>query len=289
MKSISPICFGCEPLGGTDWGEVDVGSVKKAIYKALDLGVNFFDTAGVYGLGLSEERLSKILGNYRHDMVIATKGGLSWNKPHSAGRAVVVKDSSPFAIRRDVENSLRRLKLEALPIFFVHWPDNNTPIRETFFELMKLKSDGKIQSIGCSNYSAEQIQEACTVAQVDYIQIAVNILRGFPDERISNVCTQNEIKIFAYNVLANGLLTGKFDKNSQFPTHDRRSTLPLFKGEEFYKILDQIEKLKIVAKADNKSVLQYSINWVLKQNNISSAILGIKNPNQIADNWSAII
>ena len=287
MKNLSPICFGCEPLGGTDWGDVNMGDMKKAIYTALDLGVNFFDTAGVYGLGLSEKRLSNILGSHRHDMIIATKGGLSW-KSNSSGRAAVVKDSSPSAIRRDVENSLKRLRLESLPIFFVHWPDNNTLVRETFFELMKLKSDGKIQSIGCSNFSAGQIQEACSVAQVDYIQIAVNILSGFPDERISNVCAQNEIKIIAYNVLANGLLTGKFDKNSKFPKHDRRSRLPLFRGEEYYKILDQIEKLKIIAKADNKSVLQHSINWVLKQNNISSAILGIKSSNQIADNWSAI-
>ena len=124
MKKLSSICFGCEPLGGTDNGDFDLKSLSKAIDIAIDLGINFFDTAGVYGLGLSEERLTKILGKRRHNLVIATKGGLSWKK-NNLGRAVVVKDCSSFAIRRDVESSLSRLKLETLPIFFVHWPDSS--------------------------------------------------------------------------------------------------------------------------------------------------------------------
>ena len=128
MKSISPICFGCEPLGGTDWGDINVGDIENAIHKALDLGINFFDTAGVYGLGLSEERLSKILGNRRNDVIIATKGGLTW-KESQLDRSVVIKDSSPLAIKKDIECSLRRLRLETLPIFFVHWPDINTQLK----------------------------------------------------------------------------------------------------------------------------------------------------------------
>jgi aryl-alcohol dehydrogenase-like predicted oxidoreductase len=286
---MSSICFGCEPLGGTDWGDVDVESIKNAIHTALDLGINFFDTAGVYGLGLSEERLSKILGNRRHDMVIATKGGLSWEKSRSGGRAVVVKDSSPSAIRRDAEDSLRRLRLETLPIFFVHWPDGDTPIEDTFFELLQLKNEGKIQSIGCSNFSAQQVKQAINVSQVDYMQAPVNILNGPLEQNISDICTKNEIKVIAYNVLANGLLAGKYNKNSSFPENDRRSRLSLFKGIEFHEALDRVEELKVKATEKNSSVLQYVINWTLKQENISAVILGIKNSKQIEDNWSAII
>lgn len=285
---MSSICFGCEPLGGTDWGDVDVDSIKNAIHTALDLGVNSFDTAGVYGLGLSEERLSKILGNRRHDMVIATKGGLSWEESRS-GRAIVVKDSSPSAIRRDVENSLRRIRLETLPIFFVHWPDGDTPIEDTFFELLQLKNEGKIQSIGCSNFSAQQVKQAINVSQVDYIQMPVNILSGPLDQSISDICTKNKIKIIAYNVLANGLLTGKYNENSNFSENDRRSRLSLFKGIEFRDALDRVEELKVKSAENNSSVLQYAINWTLMQENISSVNLGIKNSKQIEDNWSTII
>lgn len=288
MKNISSICFGCEPLGGTDWGNVDLGSIKNAIHKALDLGVNSFDTAGVYGLGLSEERLSKILGSRRHDMIIATKGGLSWEETDSK-RSIVIKDSSPFAIRGDIENSLRRLRLETLPIFFVHWPDDDTSIEDTFFELLKLKNEGKIKSIGCSNFSVKQIKQAISVTQIDYIQIPVNILTGPPDQNISDICNKNDIKLIAYNVLANGLLTGKYNENSIFPENDRRSRLRLFKGVNFREALDKVEVLKVKAAENNSSLAQYVINWTLMHENISSVILGIKNSKQIEDNWSAII
>ena len=288
MKSLSAICFGCEPLGGVDSGNVDLDEIKKAIYKALDLGVNFFDTAGAYGLGLSEERLSKILGSRRHEVVIATKGGLSWKKSTSV-RSVVVKDSSPTAIRQDVESSLSRLRLDCLPIFFVHWPDKNTPIEDTFIELSKLKNEGKINSIGCSNFSAHQLRAACIASQVDYVQLPINLLSGRLDSDISKICTNNKIKVIAYNILENGLLSGKLDKNTNFPENDRRSRLPLFQGSEFINVLNRVEELKVKAVENNHNLLQYSINWVLMQKNISSVIVGIKNTEQIKENCSAII
>jgi aryl-alcohol dehydrogenase-like predicted oxidoreductase len=288
MKKLSLICFGCEPLGGVDSGNVNFDEIEKAIYKALELGVNFFDTAGVYGLGLSEERLSKILGSRRHEVVIATKGGLSWKKSTSK-RSVVIKDSSPTAIRRDVESSLSRLRLECLPIFFVHWPDNNTPIEDTFIELSKLKNEGKINSIGCSNFSAHQLRAACKASQVDYVQLPINILSGGLGSDISKICTNNKIKVIAYNILENGLLSGKLDKNTNFPENDRRSRLPIFQGVEFINVLNRVEKLKVKAVENNLNLLQYSINWVLMQKNISSVIIGIKNPEQIKENCSAII
>jgi len=284
---ISPICFGCEPLGGTDWGEVDIDAIEKAVNIALELGLNFFDTAGVYGLGLSEERLSKILGSRRHDIVIATKGGLSWKNSNS-GREIITKDSSPLSIRADVESSLKRLRLEVLPIFYVHWPDSNTEIEDTFKELSILKNEGKINSIGCSNFSAEQIIQACSVTDIDYLQIPMNILDGPIDQSLSDVCLKNNINIIAYNVLLHGLLTGKFDINSNFPRNDRRSRLPLFKGSNFKNAIEKIEDLKIKAFKSNNSLSHYAINWVLTQKNVSSALIGIKSPKQMIDNWSAI-
>lgn len=287
MNNISKLCFGCEPLGGVDSGNVDLNMIKKSIYKALDLGINFFDTAGVYGLGLSETRLSKILGNLRHDLVIATKGGMTWKNSESS-RNIVVKDSSPYAIRRDVESSLKRLNMEFIPIFFVHWPDENTPIEDTFLELMKLKKEGKIKSIGCSNFSNEQLVKACCAAKIDYIQTAINILDSPLNETMNSICTEYNIKIIAYNVLKNGLLTGKFNKNSTFPVNDRRSRLPIFKGKKFKDALTKVEEIRLKALNFNSNILSFSINSVISLNNVISLVIGIKNTKQIEQNWNLI-
>lgn len=288
MNKLTQICFGSEPLGGVDWGHVNIGQMKQAIDVALDLGVNFFDTAGVYGLGLSEERLSKMLGAHRHDVVIATKGGLSWDSG-SLSRTTIRKDSSSSAIRRDVEGSLRRLRLECLPIFYIHWPDETVPFSETFGELDKMCGEGKIQSVGCSNFSASQMKEALRFFAIKYIQLPINILGRSLDSDVVKLCAQYNVEIVAYNVLANGLLSGKYTKSSVFPKNDRRSRLPLFRGEMYHKALEQIEELKVTASCQNKSVSQYAINWALSQPHVLSAIVGIKTPNQMLDNWSAII
>ena len=284
---LSSVCFGCEPLGGTDWGNVKISDIAEAIDTALELGVNFFDTAGVYGLGLSEERLSKILGKRRHNLTIATKGGLSWTNT-SSKRRIITKDSSAKKIRQDIESSLKRLRLETLPIFYVHWPDENTKIEDTFFELSKIKDEGKINSIGCSNFTAEQIEQACTVSKVDYLQTPLSILTGSLHPDISEICSKKNIKVVAYNVLMSGLLTGKFNLNSSFPKNDRRSRLPLFMGEEFKTALKKVDELKLKADNCNQSLSIYSINWALKEDNVSSVVIGIKNSKQIKDNWVKI-
>ena len=287
MKKLSRICFGSEPLGGTDWGNVNLGDMEKAIHTALDLGVNFFDTAGVYGLGLSEERLSKVLGCHRHNVVIATKGGLSWNS-NNVGRASIRKDSSSSAIRKDVDSSLRRLRLERLPIFYIHWPDEDVPFSDTFGELERMRDEGKIESVGCSNYSVNQIKEVLSVSKIKYTQLPINILNGISDKDLIDLCVKNEIEIIAYNVLANGLLSGKYHKDSKFPKNDRRSRLPLFRGRMYEEALESVKELKLKASLCDKSISQYSINWVLSQPKVVSAIIGIKTPKQMLDNWSAI-
>ena len=153
---------------------------------------------------------------------------------------------------------------------------------------MKLKKDGKIQSIGCSNFSPQQLKRACLVSKVEYIQMPINILNGALDNSISEICAINKIKVIGYNILLNGLLTGKFNKNSIFLKNDRRSRLPLFKGIDFINALESVEKLKLKAAENNSSLTNYAINWVLAQKNISSVVVGIKNSEQIIENYSTI-
>jgi aryl-alcohol dehydrogenase-like predicted oxidoreductase len=283
-QGISRLCFGCEPLGGTDWGAVDIAEIGRAIDRALDLGIDFFDTADVYGLGLAEERLSQALGHRRHDVTIATKGGVSWSRPNSQTRATVAYDSSPTYIRTAVDNSLRRLRLDVLPIYYVHWPDPRTPIEATFSELEKLRTEGKIRSLGCSNYSAGQVALACQAATVEFVQLPVNMLEGAPGPDMMEVCARHQLRIVAYNVLAQGLLTGKYTEASRFPEDDRRSRLPLFQGQQFRDALVKAGQIREKSAAEKLTAAQYAIRWVLRQPHVASAIVGIKSVKQLDEN-----
>lgn len=283
-RELSRLCFGCEPLGGTDWGPVDDAEIGRAVKRALDRGIDFFDTADVYGLGLSEERLSKALGQRRHDVVIATKGGVSWSQTDPLARAKIAYDSSPKYIRAAVENSLRRLRLDVLPLYYVHWPDPCTPIEATFAELEDLRTEGKIRSLGCSNYSAEQVAKACQVATVEYVQVPANMIEGAPEPEVLELCARYQLRVVAYNVLAHGLLTGKYTDTSRFSTDDRRSRLPLFQGLRYKEALAKTAQIRNEAAAENLTAAQYAIQWVLRLPHVVSAIVGIKSVGQLEEN-----
>lgn len=285
---ISKICFGCEPLGGADWGQINVPDIASAISRALELGVNFFDTADVYGLGASEERLSQILGAKRHEVVIATKGGLSWTHGPPGARAIISRDSSPKYLRNAVEASLRRLRIDRLPVYFIHWPDPSTEIRATFECLAKLCDEGKIGQIGCSNFSASQVRAACEVSAVSFVQLPVNLLGEDIDLELAQLLKEKAIGVMAYNVLANGLLTGKFNANSLFAADDRRARLPLFQGKAYRRALQRVAEISVLAEAENLTCTQYAISWVLSRGDVVSAILGVKSRQQIEENYSAM-
>lgn len=287
-RKISRLCFGCEALGGTDWGKFSLTDVEDAILESLDLGVNFFDTAAVYGLGLSEIKLSDILGDKRHDLYIATKGGLQWENTPNGKRAKIVKDSSASSIKSGVKNSLQRLKLDIIPIYYVHWPDPNIPFEETFEILNKLKERELIGGIGCSNFTPAQVEKVLKISDIEYLQIPVNIFNSKILDSFLPLCSKNQISIVAYNVLANGLLTGKFNCNSLFPHNDRRSRLDDFKGSLFKDNLNRVKQIRKIADREGQSLAQYSINWILRKELVSSAITGIKNVNQLRENASLL-
>jgi aryl-alcohol dehydrogenase-like predicted oxidoreductase len=281
---VSKICFGCEPLGGADWGAVDVADIADAVERALELGINFFDTADVYGLGLSEARLSQILGARRHDVVIATKGGMSWQRSSSGGRAAISRDSSPEYLRRAVEASLLRLRLDRLPIYFIHWPDPKTDIQSTFECLAGLRDAGKIGWIGCSNFSADLVRLASQVAEVSYVQLPLNIFGEYMDAEMQQVVREKNIHVVAYNVLANGLLTGKYGSDARFPESDRRSRLSLFQGDSYLRALERVREISSTAEKEGLTCAQYSIAGVLERVEVTSAILGIKTREQVEEN-----
>ena len=286
---ISKLCFGCEPLSGFDWGDVNISSIEEAIEYAVDIGVNFFDTADIYGLGLSEKRLSNILGNKRYDMQVATKGGVSWIKNKNDKRAIIKMDSTPQYLEKAIDKSLQRLKLDIIPIYYIHWPDKNTNIKKTFEFLQKEKEKGKIGLIACSNYNTIQIEEACSVADVSLLQLPLNILNKTVSSEIFQLCDKYKIKIVAYNVLANGLLSGKYNYDSTFQNNDRRSRLKDFQGKKFKKNLQKVDILQKEAKKYNLTLAQYSIKFVNEYANVCSAITGIKNLKQLKENIEGVL
>jgi aryl-alcohol dehydrogenase-like predicted oxidoreductase len=281
--SLSKICFGCEPLGGTDWGDVDVTSIAAAINRALELGINFFDTADVYGLGLSETRLSDILGVRRHDIVIATKGGVSWQNSLSGERSVTSRDSAPNYVRYAVESSLKRLRLDRIPIYYIHWPDPNTDIRKTFECLAKLQDTGKIGWIGCSNFNSNQVRLACEVANISFLQLPLNILEEDIDPKIYELILEKDIALVAYKVLANGMLGGRYGLDTHFSNNDRRSRLPFFQGDSFRASLKRVQEISSTARSLGLTCAQYSVSKIIERTEISSAILGIKHCWQIEE------
>lgn len=284
LSGISRFCFGCEPLGGTDWGDdIDVSAIEEAIHVALDRGVSFFDTSDVYGLGLSEQRLAKILGHKRHDVMLATKGGVAW-KQDGAGRAVTRIDGSPEYIKAAVERSLKRLKVDKLPIYYIHWPDTSLDVGVTVDALYDLQLSGKIGHIGCSNFSAEQLSRAIEIAPIRFLQIPVNLLEGPPSDEVIKLCAQHSVGVVAYNVLASGLLTGKYDVSSLFSSNDRRSRLSGFQGETLSRNLKQVAAFSVEAERLQMRLTQYCIDRVLKMPSVEAVIIGIKTRQQLEEN-----
>jgi len=281
---LSKICFGCEALGGSsDCGTSSIPDIEDAIHRALELGINFFDTADVYGLGLSESRLSHILGEKRHDLVISTKVGVAWKEEENT-RAKTWKDSSPAYLRSAVENSLRRLRLDCIPLLYSHWPDPATSIEKTFETFGQLKEEGKIVLIGCSNYGLPELEEIIKITPISLLQLPLNILMTKINDDLVSFCRENNIKIVTYNTLANGLLTGKFTSDKKLDASDRRSRLPIFQGEQYLDSLKLVDGFSALAKKEKLTLPQYAIKWNLLQPCVISSIVGIKSMTQLNEN-----
>ena len=281
--SVSKLCFGCEPLGGTDWGHYLISEVEEAVSRALELGVNFFDTAGVYGLGLSEKRLSRVLGSKRHDVFAATKGGLSWSDSGSRGRATITKNSSPEALKQNIQQSLTNLRIDSLKVFYVHWPDNITPFQSTFECLQECRERQLIESIGLSNFSLDGLTEALQFCDIDVVQIPGNIIDFSEVDSFKQICTVKNISLVTYNSLASGLLAGKYNSRSQFPENDRRSRQSQFSGAALKESLERVDAFRLRSRELGMSLPQYAIKCLQDQPVVRSTIVGIKNIKQLEE------
>jgi len=280
---LSCLGLGGEQLGGYGWGQLSERQMVKAVHKALDTGITFFDTAPIYGLGHSEEVLGKALGAVRKNAIIATKVGLVWEENESFEKFT---DSSPANIEREVDISLKRLGSDYIDIYQVHWPDPNTPIEDTLFAMKKLKQSGKIRCIGCCNFSLELLKEAVQYAEISTIQIPYNLIDRTFETDLLPYCRENSIAVLAYSPIARGFLSGKYDENTTFGLDDNRSRNgdKYFQDGSFPTNLRVLEKLRFVAIKLNKTPVQIALRWVLENPCITTAIFGAKNTSQVEEN-----
>jgi aryl-alcohol dehydrogenase-like predicted oxidoreductase len=285
---VSELGFGCEPLGGTDWGDVDEDSIHRAIRCALEMGVRYFDTAPVYGQGLSEERLSKYLGAERHQVVVGTKVGMQLIASPTSSRATSRITSARRAVFDSVRESLRRLKLSSIPLLFVHYPDPETPIEELVETLEVLKKEGMVQRVGFSNFSDSSLRQIAKLQKIDALQFEYNLLNRSCEKDLLAFAKSNEIPTYSYGVLARGLLSGKFSGDTiTFPANDRRQRLEDFTGEKFRRNIALADELRGFAAKYSTTSSAIAIRWLQQYSGISTTITGIKNEQQLRQNWNA--
>jgi len=283
---ISKIGYGAWGIGGPPFWETEGDEISyRSIKKAYDCGINFFDTAPVYGFGHSETVIGEALRPVRDAVVIATKFGLRWDKKELSG---IRRDCSKKSIREEIDLSLKRLLTDRIDLYQVHWPDFQTAQAETMEALLEIQSEGKIRYFGVSNYSLELLKEGGESAEIHSIQSEYNLLNRTLEKDLIPHCREHQIGILAYSPLASGILCGKYDKNTKFNDWRRKGGGGKFSGKKFEESLSKVEKIKELAEEMGRSCSEIAINWVLSQSGISSALVGVKNELQVDQNIAAV-
>jgi aryl-alcohol dehydrogenase-like predicted oxidoreductase len=277
--------MGCWAIGGLWWGnDVDDATSALAIEAALDEGIDWFDTAPVYGHGHADEVLVRTLGERRHSVTIATKVGVRWDNPQRHATS----DLSPDHVRADTEASLRRLGLEVIPLLQVHWPcERGTPLEDTLDALVRLRDEGKVRHIGLCNYGAAELARAKALAPIVTLQTAYSMARRELEGELLGVATGQDggraLGVLAYEPLARGLLTGKFRSMPRFPKTDLRARDERFTGRRFLSLLNLVMRLDPVAQKAGVPLAALATGWVASRPGITSVIAGAKRPEQIRE------
>ncbi|MFQ5672491.1 MAG: aldo/keto reductase [Nitrospinales bacterium] len=282
---VSALGFGSWGIGGAPfWNNEGDAASTRAIRKAFDLGINFFDTAPVYGFGHSEELLGKALKPVRDKVILATKCGLRWEKKALGS---IQKIATKKSILEEIDQSLARLQTDRIDLYQVHWPDAGTPQEETMDALLTLREQGKIRHIGVSNYTVGMMEECLKFGPLVSLQPEYSLLQRSIEKATVPFCLKNNIGIIAYSPLASGVLTGKYDANTRFKDWRSKGILGEFTGEAFANNIARVNRLKEVADAAGKTCAQVAINWAIHQPGLTTALIGVKNERQMEDNAKA--
>lgn len=282
---VSRFCMGGCPMGGYNWGKVEQDELVGAIRKAIDTGVNFFDTADTYGLGQSEKTLAKGLGANRKDVIIETKFGVRVE----GGRTFY--DNSPAYIEAALDNSLRRLDTDYIDIYLIHYRDGATPMEEVVNKLLELREKGKIRYFGLSNVTAQDIEEI-----KPFKGLFVNCQNEFSlacrknEEDLRKLQTELDLTPMTWGSLGQGILTGKYDLKSKFGSDDRRrlDIYVNFHGDKLKKNMEIVDVLREIAVNRGKTLSACAIRFILDCLPESVALAGIKRTDQLISNLDAM-
>jgi aryl-alcohol dehydrogenase-like predicted oxidoreductase len=275
---VSAVAMGCWPITGISSLGVTVDQSEATIKAAFESGINFFDTAFSYGYaGESERMIGRTLGQHRDAIVIATKAGL-----HRVN-GVNTPDGRPDTLRRECEESLRRLGTDRVEIFYLHAPDPNVPVAESAGAIAELIEDGKVLAAGMSNGSVEQHEQFQSACPLSASQPLYNMLQREIEQGLLPWCIARGISVNVYWPLLRGLLAGKLPRSHQFDARDGRARYPMFQGDEWEKNQDFIEDLLRVASEIGRPLVQLVVNWTLQQVGISTVLCGAKRPDQIRE------
>jgi myo-inositol catabolism protein IolS len=280
---ISRIGFGCAPMGGYDYGTISDKDSTAAVRRALDLGITFFDTADIYGFGRAERVLSIALGRNRKDVVIATKFGLVRDR-----KGNIAKDCSPKRVVAALEGSLRRLRLDVIPLYQVHWIDPATPLEDTIGALMRCQQQGKIKYLGLSNVGRSIVERAEKRVRVDSVQSSYNLMNRTAEQELLPHCHASDIAFIAHSPLARGFLAGKYQIGSVFNGNDTRSKSTYFSMEMAGEKRDILEEAKRLSVRYNRSVSQVALRWILDNSSVTACIVGIKTAIQVEEIAGAV-
>lgn len=280
---VNPIGLGTNAVGGHNiYPNLNEETGKDVIRTAIDHGINFLDTAYIYGPERSEELIGEVMKEKgkRDEIVIATKGA------HKFVDGEVVLDNSPAFLKEAVEGSLKRLQTDYIDLYYIHFPDEGTPKDEAVGALKRLKDEGKIKAIGVSNFSIDQLKEANKDGYVDVLQSEYNLFKREAEQEILPYTAQNNISFIPYFPLAAGLLGGKYNKETKF--EDGRAKDPLFQGEAFVRNLEKVEQVREIAQAKHAEVAHVVLAWYLTRTSIDVLIPGAKRPEQVTNNLKTL-
>jgi aryl-alcohol dehydrogenase-like predicted oxidoreductase len=277
-QPVSRIGLGTWAIGGWMWGGADDNQSVRTIQHAVDEGITLVDTAAVYGFGRSEEVVGRALQGERRDRaVIATKVGLEWTED---GR--VFRNSTAARIKKEVEDSLERLRTDRIDIYQVHWPDLATSIEETAKAMANLRQEGKILAIGLSNFSTEQMEQWHSFSPLQAVQPPYNLFERQIEADILPYARQRGLAVLAYGALCRGLLSGRITQEQKFTGDDLRNDDPKFQEPRRSQYLQAVTRLKALAEEKyGRSVLALAIRWILDQDERMIALWGARDPGQL--------
>jgi len=282
---ITPVGFGAWAIGGSGWefawGPQDDEDSIAAIQRALELGVNWIDTAAVYGTGHSEEVVARALKEWCGPRpYVFTKCVLTWGNTRK-----ITPNHSSASIRRECEDSLRRLQTETIDLYQMHWPpsDNGPSLEEAWRAMAELQKEGKVRWIGVSNFNAAQIQRAEKIAPVSSLQPPYSLIRRKIEEETLPYCLKQGIGVISYAPMASGLLTGSMtrERAATLPPDDFRTRNPEFQEPRLSKNIELVERLREVGARHGRGPGEVAIAWVLRHSAITGAIVGARNARQV--------